>query len=399
MRVKLMLVRHGEAHAVTLGSWAPENQEFTPAALRRQVLHLTGIDTILLHDGGLSLGIHAGPVVMESLGAWPSLPGWQLDEVCAVPNARPWQRAGWFAEVRAWMDAVLAQHNETRLGEVEQVSTYDFACVLRAATSGGVVYFKAVYRGREAAVTREVLLRWPAGLPEILATDPARGWLLSRDGGRRLHEEANFEIWVEAAEGLARAHRILDAPALGCPVVALQELPVQADALFRDAEGLRDAGLSAEQVTQLVRLLPRLEQARRRLAVLKLELTACHGDAHPMNALYGPRGAVWFDWNEAHVGHPLLDAGWFLAWLMHPARHTLPVRQAYPDSGLALWRAFLQASRIRGAEYLLGDAVLLAVLMRALRFHEHARVFAGTVPGWRPQGVSYFLRWLLREAS
>jgi len=120
-----------------------------------------------------------------------------------------------------------------------------------------------------------------------------------------------------------------------------------------------------------------------------------HGDAHPMNALTGC-GGVWFDWSEGGVAHPLLDIGWFLAWLSHPARKALPLRRAHPDAALALWHSYLRALNVTEADNLLADVMGLALMHRVLVYHERFHRWQGTVQGWRPEYVPYYLRCLLK---
>lgn len=127
---------------------------------------------------------------------------------------------------------------------------------------------------------------------------------------------------------------------------------------------------------------------------LGLPPSPAHGDAHPMNAITGC-GGVWFDWSEACVAHPLLDSGWFLAWLTHPGRGTLPLRQTHPDAATELWQTYLQASTLPKSTDPKG-AMTLSLVHRALAYHKRFRTWQGTVPGWRPEYVPYYLRCLLK---
>ena len=149
----------------------------------------------------------------------------------------------------------------------------------------------------------------------------------------------------------------------------------------------------------LANLVPRVEEAHSRVAALGLPDLATHGDAHPMNALSGPAGSLWFDWSEAGVAHPFLDAGWFFAWFGHPAKANLPVRREHPDAVGQLWAQYLDALEAREAERALPDAVLLALVHRAVAFDQRFRDWQGTVPGWRPQYVPYYLRLALRAGE
>lgn len=91
-----------------------------------------------------------------------------------------------------------------------------------------------------------------------------------------------------------------------------------------------------------------------------------------------------------------MDIGWFLAWLSHPARDTLPLRQTHPDAATELWHSYLQTSDIPDATDLLSDVTRLALMHRVLVYHERFHRWQGTVPGWRPEYVPYYLCSLLK---
>jgi aminoglycoside phosphotransferase (APT) family kinase protein len=113
-----------------------------------------------------------------------------------------------------------------------------------------------------------------------------------------------------------------------------------------------------------------------------------------MNALTGC-GTVWFDWSEGAVAHPLFDIGWFLAWLSHPGRASLPLLQRHPDAVALLWQTYRETANF-SQTLQLSDAMLLALTQRALVYQGRYVHWQGTVPGWRPQFVPFLLRSLLK---
>ena len=70
-------------------------------------------------------------------------------------------------------------------------------------TTGGDVWFKAniPLLAYEAAVVDLLAARRPDCVPELLATDLDRGWMLMADGGERLREiverERDLGRWLE----------------------------------------------------------------------------------------------------------------------------------------------------------------------------------------------------------
>ena len=383
----------GEEGVVLRG--VSSQRDATPGTLRALVREKFNRDAVLLHDGGLSLGVEGAPVLMEALGPLPkslARTAWQLP-----PHDRPWMRPGWFAEVGGWLEDVLEPYSE-HVVRLEQVSTYDLACVLRAQTESGSVYLKASVDALESAVTSHLSRTFPNLVPEGLAVHKTYGWLLTRGGGERLSGAADVKVWSDALVKLARFQgSSVNLQSLGGAVHRFDTLAERAEAFLRDKITLSDWGLRDEQIDALAELPPRIKQAHEQVSALGLPKGPAHGDAQPMNALFNEKGSVrWFDWSEASVAHPFTDVGWCLAWIMNPARETLPVCREDGDAPARLWRGYLQALNVPDAEGLMGDAVVLAMTHRALVYHAKYATLEGTVPGWRPRYVPYYLRLLLK---
>lgn len=379
-----------------------QRQEVTPAFLRAFARERWGADAFLLHDGGLHLGGSDVTILLEASTNASGNAQSHLPEVPSPSNARAWQQAGWYASTLRWLRERLALLGEACTGAMTQVSTYDLACVLHASTSGGGVFLKASETPHEALVTRRLALERPGWLPEVLAIDEGRNLLLTRDAGMRLNEVDDIDAWGEAVTKLALLHRDV-APdtlaSLATPEYEFMDLPTLVRKLLLDGAVLRGWGLGDEVTAGLAEVVPEVEAAHRRVSALRLPLALTHGDAHPMNALAGSQGVVWFDWPEAGIAHPFVDAGWFFAWLSHPARAGMPVRSRHPDAVERLWNLYLEALDVRGADDLLGDAITLALAHRAVMLHHRYWSWEGTVPGWRPQYAPYFLRWLEKHGT
>ena len=313
------------------------------------------------------------------------------------PNIRPWMRPGWFAEVGGWLEDVLEPHHE-RVVRLEQVSTYDLACVLRAQTESGSVYFKASVDPLESVVTPHLARTFTNLVPEVLVACETRGWLLTRGSGERLSGAADLDVWLDAFAKLAKFQgSSINLQSLGGAVYRFDTLAGQAEALLRDRATLSSWGLRDEQVDTLADLSPRVKRAHEQVSALGLLESPAHGDAQPMNALFNEEGSVrWFDWSEASVAHPFMDVGWCLAWMLNPARDPLPVCREFNNASERLWRGYLQALGVPDAEGSMGDAIILAMTHRALVYHAKYATLEGTVPGWRPQYVPYYLKLLLK---
>lgn len=388
-----MLLAGGEL----LGLTRQEDEGFPQAAQR-----VWNLKVWPLHDMGPAVGRPDMTPHLQALTAEaPAGLCWGEGHVPPIPGARIWQRPGWPRRAQEVLDRALTSAHLTRTADPEPVHSLDLVAVLRAETTGGTVYLKASDTPREAAVTALLARTQPELLPPLLWADAGAGLTVSASGGELLDGVTELGAWEEALTRLAQFQTEADASALaalGCPAWPLGEMREQVDAFLGDGDILRGWGLPEDRIEQLNEARPFVRAAFADLAAHGLPDLPAHGDAHPRNALFGPRGSVWFDWSEAaSAAHPFIDMGWFLAFTLHPARAQLPVRVAHPDLEARLSAAYLRTLGCPEAGELLRRSLPLALLHRAVVYDHHFRHWEGTLPGWRPQYVPYYLRLAVRE--
>lgn len=355
----------------------------SPAEAAREAWQL---EVWTLHDGGLACGM-SGPLRLQAVTErLPAGWTWEQEDKPTLPGARRWQCPGWRAEALGWLAA-----RGVRPQSIRQVSTSDLNTVLDIEADSHTLFLKVSETSREADVTASLAGAMPDLLPPLVAA--ADGWLLTETGGALLDRMGEWEAWDAALRKLAHFQTSADAgalAALGCPAVPLAELRERVDALLGDTVALTGWGLSTERVAKLQAARRQVRRGFGEWAALGLPDLPAHGDAHPRNALHGGRGTVWFDWSGATAAAPpLLDAGWFLFFVLHPAREKLPIRQAVPDLEARLTAAYADALGCPTAA--LASAIPLALLGRAALYDGQFREWKGTVAGWRPQYVPYYL--------
>ena len=276
-----------------------------------------------------------GTVLVESQD-----PGWALsDDLALVPfnltpgssdgerpvlygggEAAPWTRPGWFGEASDWMLAQLESLGIKVEGEIEQVRAWFLSCIMRVATSEGEYYLKAVPSAfrHEPPLTLDLSMHHPGFVPDVVAVDVERHWTLMRNvPGVKLAQHPDKALylprWAELLRRFAQVQieytsRVDDLLAMGCFDFRLERLYTDAEALFAEAPHLLEGsnGLSAEQVTLLPRLLPRLRALCDALKGSGIPPTLHHGDFHSGNILC-EEDCVVLDWS-GHVGvsHPFL---------------------------------------------------------------------------------------------
>ena len=236
-------------------------------------------------------------------------------------------------EVRTW---VVRRCREAGLaaptaGEVVHERPWSSAAVFD--TDGGRVWFKANGPGtvHELGLVRLLHQVVPDLVPQVLATDPARGWSLTQDGGPTLRSALppgeQWPVWEQllgryAAAQLTLAGHREDLLALGVPERSPATLPGQAVALVRELAATEAAcgGLDDEARARLEARLPAYRQWCAELADGELPVTLQHDDLHAGNVCWGGSASTSrvIDWGDASVGHPF---GTMLATLNSLAHH------------------------------------------------------------------------------
>ena len=399
VHISLQIFRPGSEVPLPVEGLVLGGEIRAPEEISAFVLSATGIDAYVLHDGGIGVSNRSQATILMEERRGEEATHWEPFESELVhANARPWQRPGWFAETTRWLRQELAERELTP-GPLRQVNTNDLSCVLRAETREGGVFLKATESAKEAAVTRELAELAPHLLPTVLAADTERRLLMTCDGGPLLASREEPDYWLQAVYALSELHRRpLSGFREAVLVHRLQELPGDFESLILDATRLRAWGLNAALIGRLQLLLPTLHATFEGVAESELGWVTIHGDAHPMNVLVGTSDVRLIDWAEVAIGSPILDIGWFCAWLAHPSRAHLPIRAKTPDIVAQLWDAYWQPLETLDRPSL-REAMLVALAHRAVLFDKRYGEWHGTVPGWRPAATPYLLRQLVKTCS
>jgi hypothetical protein len=230
---------------------------------------------------------------------------------------------------------------------VELIHDRPWSRVLRVPTAEGKLYLKqcAPVQAFEVPLTVALAARWPDRVPEVVAADPERAWLLLRDAGTRLRESGEVETFVRALElygELQRdeAARVDELLALGLPDV---RLPVVSAAYEPFLE--HDHGLEPSEVARLRALAPRYRELCAELEAFGLPASIQHDDLHDGNVFVRDGRVAIFDWGDSSVAHPLWSWIKPLRVATHYGLDTEPLVAAY----LAPWTAVAPGERLQAA--------------------------------------------------
>lgn len=230
-----------------------------------------------------------------------------------------WSSPNWRDAAVSWLDDQLAAAGIHRLGDVEQPHLRPWATVLRAPTSGGTVWLKAVGPGTAFEVgLNQILARIaPDRVLSPIASDPERGWLLLPDGGPPLGQHLTgtdlTEGLVEALRqygGLQRdlAPHVDELLALGVADMRAAVMLRRFDqALEATGAAIDNGGNAADHAThrRVSGMRTTFASWCEQLMVSSIPASLDHNDLHPWNVLGDGTGtARFYDWGDSVVAHP-----------------------------------------------------------------------------------------------
>jgi hypothetical protein len=237
------------------------------------------------------------------------------------PSQLLWQDLDWKKQVREWIHEQAQRHSILVTGEIEQPHIYAWSTVLQVPTDQGKLFFKATAHETiyEAALT-QALARWfPDCMPEFVAVDAGRGWMLMRDGGEQLRASIRpvkdiapwkpvIKRYAEVQIGLAE--HVTELLSLRLPDHRLSVLP----GLFRELLAQesnfmidQEKGLTAADWQQVNERATRLEGICQQLASYGIPESLNHGDFHDGNVLVKDGRITFFDWGDGDVTHPFVS--------------------------------------------------------------------------------------------
>jgi len=169
------------------------------------------------------------------------------------------------------------------------------------------VWFKscAAVQAFEPRLTVALADRSPALLPQVIAHDEQRAWLLLADAGVPVGQRGNPpKAWLDALPRYAElqmreAAFTLDHLTAGVPDLRLDALPERHAGLVSGSLPLTDS-----ERLLLTGFAPTFRRWCRDLAEFGLPATVQHDDLHHNNLYLRDGRALILDWGDTSIGHP-----------------------------------------------------------------------------------------------
>ena len=312
---------------------------------------------------------------LEPATSRAAVASWARERAEGWSSLRPqWSRPGWFASASSWIVDQMAADRLPVVDAPRQHQLWGISVVLRATSADGDVFFKCSSEAfrHEAVATQALAGMMPELVPEVIAVDGARGWMLMRDLGAAELGDQDESLWFEGVVAHAGIQQLWlgrseELVALGLPIRSLTDLAAQVAAMTQDTEllgrmppDLRERWLATE---------PMLVESCRRLDEIGPGPTLVHGDFHPWNVAHGPRTTRVFDWTDAAVSHPFVDLATYVF-----RSHDVSVRRRLVD-------AYVDAWSMVGSEASLREAAALGLVVGALYQVQSYRALLPTLMG------------------
>ena len=290
--------------------WWQEVRDVVVAARMAYGVEVTVLRLLTAADGW---GVAGGPVTyLAEVAAVPAdleLSPWDgADPVTEQPFRIPYARPGGPAADLAWADATLAVAGRRRVGEAEQVRTWNLSSIWRLPVADGLVWLKVVppFFAHEGPMLR---LLDPAVVPPLVAAEGRRVLLDDVPGEDHWGAELPvLERIVAMLVGLqvSWVGRVGELEALGAPDWRAERFVAASDRVVATTA----SELEPEVVSRLRALVDGLPARFADIASCGIPDTLVHGDFHPGNTRGSadPDGrSVLLDWGDCGIGNPLLD--------------------------------------------------------------------------------------------
>jgi hypothetical protein len=294
----------------------------------------------------------------------------------AAEHQLTWTDPAWLRQATSWI-----RSHATVSGAIAQPHVRWWSTVLAVPTPEGLLWFKAAapVHAFEPGLVELLGRVAPGSVPELVALDRDRGWMLMRDAGERLREQMHaredLSRWAEVLPRYAELQLAVvpcrdDLFAVGVPDQTLAVLPELLERLLADQELLVSGPdtLSPEEYERVLERVPAFVAMRDELAAFGIPETIQHDDLHDANVFVRDGRYVFFDWGDSSVAHPfqtLVVTLRYLAWRFE-LEPRAPELERARDAYLEPWTQFGTHRDLRRAFDL---AYQVGTVSRALAHH------------------------------
>lgn len=256
-----------------------------------------------------------------------------------------WTDPSWRAEAEEWIHARLSDLSYALAGAIDHSHVRPWGTVVRIPTDHGSFWFKANIAPLEFELHLIELLA-AESVPNVVAREPGRGWMLMGDAGPLVIEVYGEDpppaIWREflrkyAELQIAAAPAANELIAAGVPNRRLTRLLEPFQRVLENARLVRPPtpdALTNEELDRVYALMPKLRESVDALAALGLPDSVQQDDLHPWNVCVRDGVYRFIDWGDACISQPMLSLEIPLQWV--GAEGAAEAKDAYLEPWTAL---------------------------------------------------------------
>jgi hypothetical protein len=327
--------------------------------------------------------------------------------VGATASTPPWQSSGrgaWWSDASAWISGAIAARAGEAVTGIEEVKVRPWGAVLRVRTPRAIRYFKAVGSGgrHEPRLLNDIASRWSSLVPDVLAIDEARGWILMADHGTAMNEVLDGAGQVRAVETLLPRYAEMQQAttdlvegwrAAGTPDRSVHRMPALLEEILAGGGTSGPLPIDHSEVRGYVDALPALQRACEDLASTRVVDAIDHADMHGTNVLVDGGEPRLIDWGDACISHPFssLLVPYELVVPLLPAGERRAAVLRLRDVYLEPWGS---PTETRDA---FGLAVWIGYVARAIsNDHQSAGAAPGDLAPMQAEMITLLRRWLAK---
>lgn len=244
-----------------------------------------------------------------------------------VVNSGPFAKPEWFREVSAWVQSQVAPLGVHLTGEFRQLNASPRFSLIRFATDGPAMWFKAVGEPNlhEFPLSLEIARSFREFVPRVVGCRKEwNAWLTLEADGVPLDDGCDANAWLLTVDTLAslqitslgRTLHLLEAGCKDTRVPSLLDLVdpffrIMADSMEEQTKPLPPP-LSRQEVFELA---AEIKIHLERLAKGDIPNALGHLDFNPGNILVSSKRCVFLDWAEACIGHPFFTFQYLLEYV------------------------------------------------------------------------------------
>lgn len=267
----------------------------------------------------------------------------------------PWltdARALFIDDATTWIRDSVSSLGLEDPEKIEPVREQPWGIVMRVSLPDRDVYFKAEGLGgtHEPPLVRDIRAQWPELVPDVLALDETRAWMLMGDNGRPLWDVVDdpverLRVFEEILPLYAQMQRgttdhLETWMTYGVPDRRVSKLPRLLDELLGGQTAIGELPIDAELRRAIDSCLPDLAVVCAELDATPVPDALDHSDLHGGNVLVSsserPR---LVDWGDACITHPFASpfATFQLSFAKIAEDQRLPLALRLRDVYLQAW--------------------------------------------------------------